>query len=77
MAGLKRGIPDLDSDVLAAYEISEIFEFQKKDKIISKNTDIKQIISFSSSFERYAYLIENTDFLPVSIFGFNYLIGLL
>jgi hypothetical protein len=65
MAGLKKGISDLDSDVLAAYEISELFKLQKKDKIISKNTDIKQIISFSSSFDRFTHLIENSDFLPV------------
>lgn len=65
LLGIKRGISSLDFDAIAAFEISEIFELNKRDKIISTTSDIKKLIEFDTSFQRFSYLMENDNFLEV------------
>lgn len=68
LLGIERGIHFLDYDVVAAYEISEIFEMNRQEKVISTTADIKYLMDYDSSYHRYKYLIQNDDFLEVRSF---------
>lgn len=76
MSGLKKGIKDLDFEAIAAYEISTLFSIRRNEKTLTSDYDLKEIMRFDTSYERFRFLMDNDDFLIVSL-TFVYDLGVL
>ncbi|CAI2387425.1 unnamed protein product [Moneuplotes crassus] len=63
LLGIQREINFLDYDAVSAFEISEIFKLNKLKKVISTTKEIKRLVNFKNSFQRFWYLIKHEHFL--------------
>ena len=69
MTGLKRGIKELDFDAIASYEVSKLFSIRRNQNTLTTDYDLKDIMKFDTSYERFRSLMEEDDFIEVLIFN--------
>jgi len=67
LEGVKKGIKDLDFDTIIAYETSQLFEIRRNDKSLTTNKDLKELMSYDTSYERFSQLINQDEFLEVRL----------
>ena len=65
MTGLKRGIKELDFDTIASFEISKLFSIRRSQNTLTTGYDLKEVMRFDTSYERFRFLMEEDNFIEV------------